>query len=94
MRMIHKVGDKMFVDFAGEKLAYVDASSGESHDVEVFVSILGASQLIYAEATRTQQKEDFLTSCENAMHYYGGVPQAIVNRTRQSADCRDKGKQQ
>jgi transposase len=33
------------------------------------------------EATYTQQKEDFITSCENALHYFGGAPQAWKKRT-------------
>jgi transposase len=43
MRMEHKAGDKLFVDFAGDKLRIVDEGTGELTDVEVFVAILGAS---------------------------------------------------
>jgi transposase len=50
MRMEHKAGDKLYVDFAGDKLSVVDASTGEIKAVEVFVAILGASQLTYVEA--------------------------------------------
>lgn len=78
MHMVHKAGDKMYIDFAGEKLQIVDSQTGEILDVEVFVAILGASQLTYAEACMSQKKEDFITCCENALHYFGGVPQAIV----------------
>jgi transposase len=78
MRMEHKAGDKMYVDFVGDRLQIVDEQTGEIKNVEVFVAVLGASQLTYAEAVMTQQKEDFITACENAMHYYGGVPLAIV----------------
>lgn len=85
MHMVHKAGDKMYVDFAGEKLQIVDTQTGEIQQVEVFVAILGASQLTYAEATRSQKKEDFITACENALHYFGGVPQAIVPDNLKSA---------
>jgi len=78
MHMEHKVGDKMYVDFAGDKLSYVEMETGEIIQAEVFVSILGASQLTYVEATASQRQEDFIQCCENALHYYGGVPQAIV----------------
>ena len=43
MRMEHKAGDKMFVDYTGKKLQVVDKLSGEITDVEVFVAILGCS---------------------------------------------------
>ena len=33
----------------------------------------------------TQRKEDFITSCENALIYYEGVPQAIVTDNLKSA---------
>jgi transposase len=78
MRMEHKAGDKMYVDFVGDRLQLVDEHTGEIRNVEVFVAILGASQLTYVEAVMTQQKEDFILACENALHYFGGVPSAIV----------------
>jgi transposase len=85
MHMVHKAGDKLYVDFAGEKMKIVDKETGEIKEVEVFVAILGCSQLTYAEACYSQQKEDFITACENAMHYIGGVPQAIVSDNLKSA---------
>lgn len=78
MRIAHKAGDKLYVDYTGKKLQLVSQESGECLDVEVFVSILGASQLIYVEATFSQSKEDFIQSIENALFYYDGVPLAIV----------------
>lgn len=78
MHRTHKVGDKLFVDFAGEKLSYTDKETGEVIETEVFVAILGASQLTYVEAVMSQQKEDFIAACENTLHYMGGVPSAIV----------------
>lgn len=85
MRIVHKAGDKMYVDYAGKKLHVIDKRTGELKPVEVFVAILGASQLIYCDATWSQKKEDFVTSCENALLYYGGVPKAIVPDNLKSA---------
>jgi transposase len=85
MRMEHKAGDKLYVDFAGDKLTIIDKQSGEVQPVEVFVAILGASQLTYVEAVMSQQKEDFIAACEGALHYYGGVPAAIVPDNLKSA---------
>jgi transposase len=78
MRFDHKAGDKLYVDYAGQKLHIIDRLTGEVKPVEVFVAILGASQLTYVEATMSQQKEDFIAACENALHFFGGVPSAIV----------------
>jgi transposase len=88
MHVVHKAGDKMFVDYAGEKLQIVDKETGEIIQVEVFVSILGASQLTYVEATMSQSKEDFIMACEHAIEYYGGAPRAIVPDNLKSAVTR------
>ncbi len=85
MHMEHKAGDKLYVDFAGDKLEIINEQTGEIKPVEVFVAILGASQLTYVEAVMTQQKEDFIFACENALHYCGGVPAAIVPDNLKSA---------
>jgi transposase len=78
MHMEHKAGDKLFVDFAGKKLAITDRRTGAIRPVEVFVAILGASNLTYVEAAMTQQKHDFIKVNVNTLHYLGGVPRAIV----------------
>jgi transposase len=78
MHIEHKAGDKMFVDYAGDKLVIVDRKAGKERSVEVFVAILGASQLTYAEASFSQKSEDWIRSNERAFIYCGGVTQAIV----------------
>lgn len=85
MHMQHKAGEKVFVDFTGEKLQVVDIESGEMTAMEVFVAILGASQLTYVEAIESQRVEDFIGCCENALHYFGGAPNAIVPDNLKSA---------
>jgi transposase len=85
MHIDHKAGDKMYVDFAGKKLSIVNAQTGEETQVEVFVAVLGASQLTYVEACGSQKKEDFITALENALHYFEGVPAAIVPDNLKSA---------
>jgi transposase len=85
MHIEHKAGDKMYIDFAGDKLHITDNETGEVRDVEVFVAILGCSQLTYVEAVYSQKKEDLIGACENALHYFGGVPIAIVPDNLRSA---------
>lgn len=74
----HKAGDRMYVDFAGDRLHLIDRETGEKAPVEVFVAILPCSQLTYVEAVMSQKKEDFIHACENAFYFYGGTPQVIV----------------
>jgi len=85
MHFEHKAGDKLFVDYAGKKLSIVDWATGEIMWVEVFVAVLGASQLTYVEATLSQKKEDFIASLARAFIYFGGVTSAIVPDNLKSA---------
>ncbi|MBA3680334.1 MAG: IS21 family transposase [Bacteroidetes bacterium] len=85
MHIEHKVGDKMYVDFAGATLPYVDTDTGEIKNAQVFVAILGWSQYAYVEAMHNQTIEEFIAACENALHYFKGVPLAIVPDNLKSA---------
>ncbi len=85
MHMEHKAGDKMFVDFAGEKLFTVDPGTGEKTDLEVFIAILGASQRSYIEAVESQKSQCWIAANENAFHHFGGVTAAIVPDNLKSA---------
>jgi transposase len=78
MRQVHVAGDKAFVDYSGKKARIVDPTTGEVIEVELFVAALGASNLTYAEATRTQQGPDWIASHVHALEYFGGVPAALV----------------
>ena len=78
MHIDHKAGDKVFIDFAVKKLSITDRKTGEIKEVEVFVTILGASQLTYVEAVESQKKEDWIKVNDNALWYFGGVPAALV----------------
>ena len=62
MRQHHIAGDKLFVDYSGDKVHYTDPKTGQRIDCELFVATLGASSYTYAEATLTQKTPDFLAS--------------------------------
>ncbi len=85
MHIEHKEGDKVYVDFAGATLPYVDEFSGEIKKAQVFLSILGWSQYTYVEALPDQTVEEFIAGCENALRFYKGVPLAIVPDNLKSA---------
>lgn len=84
----HLAGDQMYIDFAGDKLEVVDSSTGAIRPVEIFVAILPCSHYTYCEAVWSQRREDLISACENALHYYGGVPMAIVPDNLRSAVSR------
>jgi transposase len=78
MRQEHHAGEKLFIDYAGQKPHYTDPQTGERVDVELFVAVLGASNLTYAEATASQRGPDFIASHVRAFSYMGGVARALV----------------
>src|SRR5262249_17281436 len=91
MRQYHKAGDKTFVDYSGKKLHIVDRTTGELVEVELFVAVLGASNLTYAEATRTQTLGDFIASHVRTFAYFGGATRIVVPdqlRSAVRAPCR------
>lgn len=85
MHIEHKAGDKMYVDFTGDKIPIVDHKTGEINKQEVFVAVLGYSQLPYLECVKSQNKADWIQVCENALRFFGGVPKAIVPDCLKSA---------
>jgi transposase len=85
MRQVHRVGEKMFVDYSGATVAVVDPKTGESRKAEVFVAVLGASSYTFVEATWTQQLPDWTASHARAVEYFGGVTQVWVPDQLRSA---------
>jgi transposase len=79
MRQTHIAGEKMFVDYAGTKVQVIDGITGEVLAAELFVAVLGASSLTYAEATWTQSLPDWIGAHKRALRYFGGVTAMIVS---------------
>lgn len=84
-KLIHKAGDRIYVDYTGKKLQYVERSTGEVVEVEVFVTILPCSSYTFVEASRSQMLGDFIGSMNNCLRFYGGSPECIVTDNLKSA---------
>jgi len=78
MRQVHRAGEKMFVDYSGQKPHYIDQSTGEIVEAELFVAVLGASNFAFAEATRDQKGPSWIRSHQRAFGYFGGVAKGTV----------------
>jgi transposase len=85
MKLEHKPGYEMFIDFAGKKLEMVDRTTGLVRKVEVFVAILPFSQYTYVQAIPSQKREDLIQCCIDALTFFGGAPKAIVSDNLKSA---------
>lgn len=78
MRQHHAAGDKLFVDYSGKKVPIVDPDTGVVREAEIFVAVLGASSLTYAEATWSQALPDWIGAHVRLFRFLGGVPRLIV----------------
>jgi transposase len=78
MRQHHAAGDKVFVDYSGKKVPIVDPLTGAVREAEIFVAVLGASSLTYAEATWTQTLPDWIGAHVRLFRFLGGVPRLVV----------------
>jgi len=78
MRFTHKAGEKMFVDFSGDKPHYQNPATGEIIEVELFVSVLGASSYIFAYAVADQTTESFIKCNIKAFEFYGGCCECLI----------------
>lgn len=88
MKLEHKPGNEVYIDFTGKKLEIVNRETGQIIPVEVFVAILPNSQYTYVEACYSQKREDLTNCMGNALSFYGGVPKAIVSDNLKSAVTR------
>lgn len=78
LRQDYKAGERLFVDYAGQTVEIVDPNSGEVHEAQIFVAVLGASNYTYAEATWSQDLEDWIGSHVRAFEALGGVSELVV----------------
>jgi transposase len=78
MRQTHPAGERLFVDYAGQTIEVIDATTGEVHRAQIFVAALGASNFTYAEARWTQALPDWIGCHVNAFANFGGVARQIV----------------
>jgi transposase len=79
MRQNHGVGEKLFVDYAGDTVpVVVDRLTGETRAAHLFVAVLGASSLSYAEARWSETLADWIGCHVNALEAFGGAPALLV----------------
>ncbi len=88
MRQSHRAGERLFVDYAGQRVAVVERFTGEVRDAQVFVAVLGTSNYTFAEATWTQTLPDGCASHVRALRFFEGVPDIVVPDNLRSAITR------
>jgi len=78
MRLSHKGGEKVFVDYAGQTVPIVNPDTGEIQPAQLFVAVLGASNYTYAEAQWSQDLPNWIGAHVRLFTFLGGVPEIIV----------------
>jgi transposase len=85
MRQLHRAGEKLFVDYAGQTMPITDPKTGEIKEAQIFIAVLGASNYIYAEASYSQSLPDWIMAHVRTFEFIGGIPEIIVPDNLKSA---------
>src|SRR3546814_14901750 len=86
MRQAHLAGDKLFVDYAGDKLGVViDRRTGERRAAHIFVAVMGASSLSFACATWTETLADWTDAHVPSFATVGGALRLLVTDHEQDS---------
>ncbi len=91
LRQSHRAGEKLFVDWAGDKIPMIDPESGESIPVSIFVAVLGASNYTFAEGSLREDLPSWIALHIRALEFLGGSPAVLVPdnvRTGVRSPCR------
>ena len=78
MHLEHLPGDKLYIDFAGDQISYIERGTGEVVKCQVFVGCLPYSDYSFAIAVRSQTTQDFLYALSACLQNLGGVPRLLV----------------
>jgi transposase len=78
MRQEHRAGEKTFVDFSGSGLDIANPLTGECQTAVLFIAVLGASNLTYAEPVLHQDLPTWIGCHVRALEYFGGASEIWV----------------
>jgi len=78
MGQVHRAGEKLFVDYAGQTVPIGEQATGEVRQAQVFVAVLGCSNYTYAEASWTQELEAWIGAHVRCLEFLGGAPALLV----------------
>jgi transposase len=78
MHLVHRGGEKMFVDYAGHTIPVVDPETCRTRQAQIFIAVLGASSYTYAEGQWSQALPNWIGGHVRALRYWGGVPRLLI----------------
>ena len=89
MRITHKPGDAMQVDWAGDPLYITDPVTGDEEPAYIFVAVLPCSWYTYAEPCTDMKSENWLLCHVHTFEYYGGVPRLLIPDNTRTATIKN-----
>lgn len=78
MRINHKPGDVMQVDWAGTTIKYHDSVTGDAYDAYVFAAVLPCSCYAYVEACDDMRITNWLLCHVHAYSYFGSTTRILI----------------
>jgi len=78
MRIRHKPGNSVMVDWAGSTFDIYDAVTGETVTAYLFVSVLPCSWFAYVEPCLDMKSESWIACHVNMFNYFGGSTRLII----------------
>ena len=78
MRINHKPGEIMEVDWAGQTAFIRDTNTGNQIKAYIFIAVLPYSGYTYAEAFLSQDQQAWIQAHVNAFEYFGGAARILV----------------
>ena len=88
MRQRHAAGERMFVDYSGTRMAVIDPTTGAARPAEIFIAVMGASNMTYVEASWSQALPDWIGAHTHAFAAFGAVPTLVVSDNLKSGVIR------
>lgn len=78
MRIQHKPGDAIEVDWSGDTIPIYDPVTGEESPGYLFIAVLPCSYFAYAEVCGDMKTENWLNCHVHAFNYFGGVARLLI----------------
>lgn len=84
MRLDHKPGYYLQIDFTGKKMDWIDQRTGEAISCEIIICTFPFSGFTFVYALESQKQADFIEALNLAFLYFGGLPWVLLGDNMKS----------
>ena len=72
-------GDYLMVDFAGDRMSYIDQDTGECHEPCTLVCTMAYSNYTYVELLPNASTDELIRGLNNCLNYLGAIPRIALS---------------